>query len=322
MDGDHWTFTMVTPEAVVGGYLDLVLGCIQAQGFEIRACRLLALDYPRLGRMYSHRDEAPAYSGRRIELPPWVMTPLYSISPAVILVMRRDAGDACAAMLECKGATRPESAAPGTVRAAGENYVFNFVHCPDDPESAAVELATLVGARDAAGLRALASASGRGLESVVGVDPLRLCMPAFSGWQAISFPAVASRIRCRVAQRLAALVHSDTAAVALLREAQVDMVRERVQLDATPTVRGRFRIGQEVDRTSQPRLTAAAVAAGDTLTAAGLRALSALYDLDGPRDVAAIRAMGEGGVYLSELERVTLDAHSYTWWRDVESTPV
>jgi nucleoside diphosphate kinase len=305
MPTDRWTFTMVTPDAVVGGYLDFVLDRLRAYDLTVRACRLLELDYQRLGRMYAHRDDPPGYGGRRIELPPWVMTPLYAIAPAVVIVVEGD----CARMLECKGKTRPEHAAPGTLRAAGENYVFNLVHCPDDAESARIELGYLVGAEDAAGLQRIATGQA-GADDLVGVELLRLCLPAFSGWETLSFPVTANRLRCRVVQKLAVTRTGEP--LEALRRARTALQEERARLIAEPSVPARFEIGRAADASIATVLATAA--AGDATLASGLTALSRLHDLDGERDVPAIRSLAGAGIYLSEMEKVTLDAHAYTHW--------
>lgn len=74
-----------------------------------------------------------------------------------MLLLHRPEGSACETMVRCKGATRPEAAALGTVRSLAENVVLNLVHCPDDPVRAARELSIVVGA-DAARLGAIPAA--------------------------------------------------------------------------------------------------------------------------------------------------------------------
>lgn len=282
-----WTFVMVTPDAMLGGHLGFVRERLAAHGLNVRACRLLGLDYARLGRMYAHADEPATWNGSREALPPFLMTPLYALAPAAVIVL----DGTPAAMLACKGATRPENAAGGTVRAAGENYVFNLVHCPDDEESARIELAALVGGADAEGL----VATGPGLAPLLGVAQLEACLPAYAGPHALSFPAVANRIRCRAVQRRAA-----RAADARLFDAQRLLDRERAALDAAAGPPERFAIGQAADRELQ-----------GLLDGPGLQALSALYDPRGARAVDVIAAMP---TYLSAAERLTLDAQAFTHW--------
>src|SRR6185436_16379907 len=111
-------------------------------------------------------------------------------------------GDACRAMLRCKGKTRPELADPGTVRHVGENVIFNLVHCPDDTASARRELDLLLGPVEARRVRSLLPAADPRIGHLAGVAALRASLPAAGTPEAISFPAVANRIRRRVVQVL------------------------------------------------------------------------------------------------------------------------
>lgn len=280
---------MVTPDAMLSGHLTFVLDRLAAHRLDVRACRLLMLDYELLGRMYAHRDTPPAWNGSRTSLPPFLMTPLYALAPAAVLVL----DGSPSAMLACKGATRPEQAAEGTIRAAGENYVFNFVHCPDDAESAQVELAYLVGQADAAGL----VGAGPERAPLLGVAQLERCLPAYGGRDALSFPAVANRIRCRVIQKLAATAPD----IDRLLQAQQVLDRERAALDGEAAPAARMKLGIEHD----------AALGGLLPDLPGLAALSALYDVAGVRDVNAVRTLD---IYLSGSEKLTLEAQAYTHW--------
>ncbi|MDB5101078.1 MAG: nucleoside-diphosphate kinase [Cyanobacteria bacterium RYN_339] len=277
------TFTMVTPDAMLGGYLRLVLNQLGAAGFAVRAHRLTELDWDRLSQMYTHLDDPPPSSGDEGELPKVVMERLYRLAPACILILEGTAE----AMLALKGATRPAEAAPGTIRAGGEHLIFNFVHCPDDAASAAIELAYLVGPEDA---KALWASPGTSL------DQLHMCVPAYSGWEAISFPMVANRLRSRFVERLEA------------EQALPLLVAERQQLLTLRSAAERLHVGQAASPAIHRALVAAA--AGDAVFTAGLEALAELYKLPGRRDQAPLVALRERGIYLSELEQVTLHAHA------------
>ena len=317
-EAETWSFAMVTPDAVVGGYLDFVLERLAANGFEVRATRLLKLDYERLGRMYSHRDDPPVPTGDRIELPGSVMKPLYQLAPAVVLVVRRAAGDACAALLRTKGATRPDAAAPGTVREAGEHAIFNFMHCPDDAPSAAIELGYLVGVDEAAALCAAALAGESDPRAgLLGLDALRPGLPAFSGWEVLSFPLLANRLRWRLVQALATRAGDQD--LETLHGARDGLVRERASLLAAPDVAARMRLAQAAHPALHGALRTAAVAAGEDVIGTGLDALAELYDLEGARELPPLLALEGRGIYLSELEKVALDAHRHAFW--VEAQP-
>ncbi len=317
-----WTFALVTPDAMVGAYLDFVVERLHAHGFEVRGCRLIALEFPRMARMYHHSDDPPPPSGSRMELPGSVMDPLYRLAPGCVLVLRKEGATACQDLLRCKGATHPEAAAPDTIRAAGEHIIFNFLHCPDDAPSAAIELAYLVGPADATALRNAACAPDAPPTTPLnGLGQLPLCLPAFMGWEALSFPLIANRLRCRVVQALA-LRHGGDALSSLL-EAQALLARERSALVGSASVADRLRIAQAAHPGIHAALTTATRASGDAVLTDGLAALAALYDLDGGRELAPILALAARGIYLSELEIVALDAHRHAFWSDTRpSAPV
>jgi nucleoside diphosphate kinase len=277
------TFTMVTPDAMLGGYLRLVLDRLQAHGLTVRAHRLLELNWDMLGRMYLHRDDPPQDDGG--ELPKVVMERLYRLAPACVLILDGTPEQ----MLACKGATRPEQAAPGTIRAAGEHLIFNFVHCPDDAAAVDVELDYLLGREEAAALMA---------HPGMLLDQLHMCVPSYSGWEAISFPMVANRLYCRLVER----VGSQAAHEALFTERQL-LLRSRSAAE-------RLQIGQQANPAIHQALWAAT---SDPVFRAGLDALRELYLPDGARDQAPLVALQGRGIYLSELEQVTLDAHAHAY---------
>ena len=65
-----WTFAMVTPDAMVGGYLRFVLDRLAAHDLEVRGARLIRLDWRRLGQMYLHREDPPPAGESEGELLP------------------------------------------------------------------------------------------------------------------------------------------------------------------------------------------------------------------------------------------------------------
>ncbi len=303
---------MATPDAIAGGYLDFLLERLAAFGFEVRGCRLFELDWQRLARMYHHREDPPP-SGAD-ELPQSVMTRLYRLAPAAVLVVAKPAGSACADLLRCKGATRPAEADPGTVRHAGEHLIFNYLHCPDDPAAAALELGYLLGPAEAGAFMALADGpADPDLAALLGPAQLQQCLPAFSGREAIAFPMIANRLRCRVVARQAVRSLLDRTAIARLREAHELLLAERALLGAAPTATARHAIAREAGVAIQAAL--AATAGGDRVLEDGLAALARLGDFADDLALEAVLALGGSGIYMSELEKVGLDA----WWHAVRS---
>jgi hypothetical protein len=95
--------------------------------------------------------------------------------------------------------------------------MLNLMHCPDDARAAEQELAVLLGDADGERLRELAATGDGEVEELVGLAALGPSLPATTGWEVLSFPAVANRIRRRALQRLALRFRNDPIALANLR---------------------------------------------------------------------------------------------------------
>jgi nucleoside diphosphate kinase len=302
---DTWSFAILTPDAVVTDRLGELAAILRSHGFQLGACRLLELEWDRMGRMYTHSDvppPSPAVEPRGM-LPAVVMKKIYGLTPAVVVVVTHPEGDACARLLRCKGATKPEEAAQGTVRALGENQILNLMHCPDDAPSAAIELAYLVGKVDAEGLVARTLAGDTAL-ALSGPDQLSMCLPAFTGWEAVSFPMIANRLHSRVVQWLGA--HAGAGAIAPLTRAHDALVRERTALRAIARSVERMAVAQAALPAIHQALTEAS-APGDIRD--GLERLAALYDVTDPSIVLPLPDFPAEAIYLSPLEAMALDAH-------------
>ncbi len=116
------------------------------------AAQVVGLDVRRVHSMYMHSHELPHLSGEAPvppgldELPTAIMAALYSQAPGLVLVLSRKELGASEYLLKLKGDKRPLLADKNTLRKAGENLLFNFLHSPDDQESAEQELSYLMGA--------------------------------------------------------------------------------------------------------------------------------------------------------------------------------
>jgi nucleoside diphosphate kinase len=299
---DTWTYVLVTPDGVVSGALDRIVDVLRGDGFDVVAGRAHALRIADMLRVYASPG-APTSGGggestRLFQL-------LYDSGPACLLLLHRRSGGAALAATRCKGATRPEAAAPGTFRHWGENVVLNLAHSPDDEAGARRELAILVGAAEAERLRAVASAPPGELDDLIGWRTLRASLPAVSGWEAISFPVAAHRIRLRVCQWLALRTSVDA-----LRAAHRLLGAERDALSASSTGSERMRVAQEANAGVHQQL---ASAARGHAVSDGLEALAALYEVDGERRPDAVLGLAEHGIYLSPLEKMVLETHTATF---------
>ena len=245
---DTWTYALVTPDGLVSGALPAVVELLERDGFEVVAALVLGLDLPTMARVYAVPSTTPRRAGSGgAPAPARLFECLYALGAACLLVLRREQGEAADAVNRCKGNTRPEAAVPGTVRHLGENLMLNLMHCPDDARAAEQELAILLGDADGGRLRELASTGDGEIDDLVGLTALGPSLPATTGWEVLSFPAVANRVRRRALQRLALRSRSDPAALAALRSAHGMLAEETVAIGSLPTSLRRMRRAQDLN---------------------------------------------------------------------------
>ncbi|MBB1155416.1 nucleoside-diphosphate kinase [Amycolatopsis dendrobii] len=262
---DRWTFALITPDGVVGEAFDSIVELLQRNGFAVVTGRVLQLDLPTMMRVYRASETVDP------ENDPFAR--LYGSGAACLLLLHRAAGEACATLTRCKGATRPDAAQPGTVRYLGENVILNLLHSPDDPGNAARELSILVGQEAAERYRAEAMSG-----VLRGAAALRASLPATHGWEAISGPVAVNRIRRRIGQQFAP---GDEGL-----QAALDDERDRIAVCRTS---GERRLVAERANPSIQR----------RLTSLGLGELAGA-----PPDQAAL---AEHGIFVSKLEQLVLD---------------
>ncbi len=125
------TLAILKPDTVAAGNSGKVLAHLEAEGFRVVAIRKLHLSEAQAQAFYEvHRDK-PFYSS---------LVAFMTEGPVVPVALERD--DAVTYLREVMGATNPEEAAPGTVRALyGSSIERNAIHGSDSPENAAIELA-------------------------------------------------------------------------------------------------------------------------------------------------------------------------------------
>jgi len=135
------TLGLIKPDATARGLVGKILARYEDEGFAIRGMKLLRLTRDEARAFYSVHRERPFYGS---------LTEFMSSGPIVALALERE--DAIARLREVMGATDPEEAAEGTVRAQfAENIERNSVHGSDAPETAAQELAFFFSERELLG---------------------------------------------------------------------------------------------------------------------------------------------------------------------------
>ena len=125
------TLSIVKPDAVRKNVIGKILDRFETAGLKVIACKMLLLTRDQAERFYSvHRERA--FFGELVE---------YMISgPVVIQVLEGE--EAIHRNQQVMGATNPQDADPGTIRADfAESVQENAVHGSDGPETARNEIA-------------------------------------------------------------------------------------------------------------------------------------------------------------------------------------
>ena len=124
------TFAIIKPDAVAARFTGRILQRIEAEGFQIRAMRLVNLSRADAEGFYAVHRERPFFSS---------LTTFMSSGPAVVLAL--EAPDAIRKWRALIGATEPAKAEANTLRKEfGRSIENNATHGSDAPETAAFEL--------------------------------------------------------------------------------------------------------------------------------------------------------------------------------------
>jgi len=125
------TLAIIKPDAVHAGNAGKVLAHLEAQGFKIRAARLVRLSEPQAEAFYAVHRERPFFRP---------LVAFMTSGPALALALERD--NAVAHLREVIGATDPGEAKAGTIRKLyAQSKERNAIHASDSPENAAREVA-------------------------------------------------------------------------------------------------------------------------------------------------------------------------------------
>lgn len=120
------TLALIKPDAVQEGHTGQILAQIQDAGFEIHALKLTTLSKNKAQDFYSvHKDRSFFDS----------LTSYMSSGPIVAMILGKS--NAVQDFRNLIGATKPEEAAPGTIRAQfAKSVEANAVHGSDSDENA------------------------------------------------------------------------------------------------------------------------------------------------------------------------------------------
>ena len=120
---------MIKPEAVAAGKTGAILSRIEEAGFRISAMKKVHLSKEKASAFYAVHKERPFYG----ELVDYM-----SESPIIAAILEKD--NAVADFRGLIGATNPEDAEKGTIRADfAESLAKNAIHGSDSDENAKIE---------------------------------------------------------------------------------------------------------------------------------------------------------------------------------------
>lgn len=125
------TFSIVKPDAVAKNIIGKIYSRFEEAGLRIVASKMLQLTREQAGEFYAVHKERPFYND---------LIDFMTSGPVMVQVLEGE--NAIAKNREVMGATNPQEAAPGTIRADfAETVDENAVHGSDAPETAAAEIA-------------------------------------------------------------------------------------------------------------------------------------------------------------------------------------
>lgn len=124
------TLSIIKPDAVGKNVIGEIVTRFEQAGLRIVAAKMLKLSENVAGGFYAEHRERPFYGD---------LVAFMTSGPVVVQVLEGE--DAVARNRELMGATNPQEAAAGTIRADfAQSIDANAVHGSDSPESAAREI--------------------------------------------------------------------------------------------------------------------------------------------------------------------------------------
>ena len=124
------TLSIIKPDAVGKNIIGKIYSRFESNGLQIVASRMIRLSDQVAGGFYAEHSERPFFPD---------LVEFMTSGPVVVQVLEGE--DAIAKNRELMGATNPQEAAEGTIRADFASSIdANAVHGSDSPESAAREI--------------------------------------------------------------------------------------------------------------------------------------------------------------------------------------
>jgi len=128
---EQQTLSIIKPDAVRKNLIGAIESRFEQAGLKIVALKMIQLSRAQAEGFYAEHQGKPFFEG---------LVDFMTSGPVCVQVLSGD--NAIARNRELMGATNPEEAAPGTIRADyAESVSINAAHGSDSPESAAREIA-------------------------------------------------------------------------------------------------------------------------------------------------------------------------------------
>ena len=125
------TLSIIKPDAVEKNVIGKIYSRFETNGLRIIASKMIWLSTQQAGAFYAVHRERPFYAP---------LVEFMTSGPVMVQVLEGE--NAIAKNRELMGATDPQKAAPGTIRADFASSVqVNSVHGSDAPETASAEIA-------------------------------------------------------------------------------------------------------------------------------------------------------------------------------------
>lgn len=129
------TLSIIKPDAVAKNVIGKIYARFEDAGLKIVAAKMLQLDEAKAGGFYAEHEGRPFYND---------LIAFMTSGPVVVQVLEGE--NAVALNRELMGATNPQEADAGTIRADfAQSIDANAVHGSDSPQSAAREVAYFFG---------------------------------------------------------------------------------------------------------------------------------------------------------------------------------
>ncbi|MDN3521198.1 nucleoside-diphosphate kinase [Halomonas ramblicola] len=130
------TLSIIKPDAVAKNAIGEIIARFERAGLQVVAAKMQRLSQEQAEGFYAEHKERPFFKD---------LVGFMTSGPVVVQVLEGE--DAIARNRDLMGATNPQEAAPGTIRADfAETIDANAVHGSDSPESAEREVAYFFGA--------------------------------------------------------------------------------------------------------------------------------------------------------------------------------